>query len=630
MTCLTSCEIKIQVATWLRVLKNSLEDEKGLDDLLWILKRHGCSATIKRLGLKAEMHDNYVGKSTRSNTANNTNPPNETVDEVARQLNIALSNLLAQLVEALGANRTNQRDATQNNNYKTFRSCGAKEFFDTEGAVGLLTWFESTESVLHINFKKLLMEEYCPNDEIQKLESEFWNHKMVGSDIDGYTARFHELASVVSMANRLTTNGIKDGIFKKKENAGDKKSSNNQFKNQGKNDKNKRQRVVRNVAARGRAFTIDAAEALQDLNIVTGTFSLNDHFAIVLFDSGADYSFISTNFLPSIDMKPRMDLLSKLRAKLVCFEKIVQILLSNGEILEVHGEHPKGNLKQLKTMKVDELKLEDIPVVRNFPSVFPEDLSGLPPPREVDFRIDLIPGAMLVAKSPYRLAPMEMQELSNQLKKLQDKGFIRPSSSHWRAPVLFVKKKNGLFRMCIDYQELNKLTIKNCYPLPRMDDLFDQLKRYIHFELTVMPFGLTNAPAVSIDLMNRETTDKIVQIKERLKAARDRQKSYADKRTESLYPKTYWELLPKEILGATTQRDTGSYYPKRYWDVLWENGEYKLMEQDLRNLLEIKWVEWVFSSRRLECFTRFLRLVLDFTPGLVASLDPSWLLLRLN
>nr|GFC96445.1 putative reverse transcriptase domain-containing protein [Tanacetum cinerariifolium] len=101
---------------------------------------------------------------------------------------------------------------------------------------------------------------------------------------------------------------------------------------------------------------------------------------------------------------------------------------------------------------------------------------GFTPSREIEFRTDLIHGAMLVAKSPYRLAPTEMQELANQLKELQDKGFIRPSSSPWGAPVLFVKKKDGLFRMCIDYRELIKLTIKNRYPLPRIHDLFDQLQ----------------------------------------------------------------------------------------------------------------------------------------------------------
>ncbi|GKB81014.1 hypothetical protein Tco_0947909 [Tanacetum coccineum] len=128
-----------------------------------------------------------------------------------------------------------------------------------------------------------------------------------------------------------------------------------------------------------------------------------------------------------------------------------------------------------KKKKSDEKRLEDIPVVREFLEVFPEDLPGLPPVRQVEFQIDLIPGAAPVARAPYRLAPSEMQELSNQLQELSDRGFIRPSTSPWGAPVLFVKKKDGSFRMCIDYRELNKLTVKNRYPLPRIDDLFDQL-----------------------------------------------------------------------------------------------------------------------------------------------------------
>ncbi|GKA52043.1 putative reverse transcriptase domain-containing protein [Tanacetum coccineum] len=129
--------------------------------------------------------------------------------------------------------------------------------------------------------------------------------------------------------------------------------------------------------------------------------------------------------------------------------------------------------------KSDEKRLEDIPVVREFPEVFPEDLPGLPPVRQVEFQIDLIPGAAPVARAPYRLAPSEMQELSNQLQELADRGFIRPSTSPWGAHVLFVKKKDGSFRMCIDYREVNILTIKNRYPLPRIDDLFDQLQVFI-------------------------------------------------------------------------------------------------------------------------------------------------------
>nr|GFC72908.1 putative reverse transcriptase domain-containing protein [Tanacetum cinerariifolium] len=103
-------------------------------------------------------------------------------------------------------------------------------------------------------------------------------------------------------------------------------------------------------------------------------------------------------------------------------------------------------------------------------------LSGLLLTRQVEFQIDLIPGATPVARAPYRLASSEMKELSDQLKELFKKGFIRPSSSPWGAPVLFVKKKDGSFQMCIDYRELNKLTVKNRYPLPRIDDLFDQLQ----------------------------------------------------------------------------------------------------------------------------------------------------------
>ncbi|TLX66918.1 RNA-directed DNA polymerase, partial [Labilibacter sediminis] len=147
---------------------------------------------------------------------------------------------------------------------------------------------------------------------------------------------------------------------------------------------------------------------------------------------------------------------------------------------------------------------------------------------------DLVPGSAPIARTPYRLAPAEMKEMMGQLQELSDKGFIRPSTSPWGAPVLFVKKKDGSMRMCIDYRELNKVTIKNRYPLPRIDDLFDQLQgasyfskidlrsgyhqlkvhdddvpktafrtRYGHYEFLVMPFGLTNAPAAFMDMMNR-------------------------------------------------------------------------------------------------------------------------------
>ena len=119
------------------------------------------------------------------------------------------------------------------------------------------------------------------------------------------------------------------------------------------------------------------------------------------------------------------------------------------------------------------LKLDDIPVVREFPNAFPEDILGIPIDREIGFSIDLLPGTSPVSKAPYRMAPTEPKELKKQLQELLDKGFIRPSASPWGAPVLFVKKKDGTMRLCIDYRELNRITVRNKYPLPRIGDLFD-------------------------------------------------------------------------------------------------------------------------------------------------------------
>ncbi|GJW57045.1 putative reverse transcriptase domain-containing protein [Tanacetum coccineum] len=315
--------------------------------------------------------------------------------------------------------------------------------------------------------------------------------------------------------------------------------------------------------ARGRAFMLGAEEARQDPNIMTGTFTLNNHFATTLFDSGTDYSFVSTTFIPllglessdlgfkyeieiasgqrveidkvikgckleikghvfDIDLIPfghesfdviiGMDWLSNYKAEIVCHKKVVRIPLPDGKVLRVLGERPDEKARFLMGIK----KQEEIVVVIEFPEVFPDDLSGLLPIQE----IELIPGAM----------------------------------PPWGVPILFVKKKDGSFRMCIDYRELNKLTVKNRYPLPRIDDLVDQLQgsqffskidlrsghhqlrvheddilktvfktRYGYFEFTVITFGLTNAPAVFMDLMIRVCWQQS-----------DRQKSYADKRRKPL------------------------------------------------------------------------------------------------
>jgi hypothetical protein len=176
--------------------------------------------------------------------------------------------------------------------------------------------------------------------------------------------------------------------------------------------------------------------------------------------------------------------------------------------------------------------IENFPILQEFQDIFQEIL-GLPPKREIYFSIDLLPGAVPVSKAPYRMNILELNELKYQLQELLDKNYIRPSVSPWGAPILFVRKKDGTLRLCIDYRQLNKMTIKNIYPLPCIDDLFDQVRgetifskidlqvgyhqvrikdediykttfrmRYGHYKFVVIPFGLTNAPTSFMCLMN--------------------------------------------------------------------------------------------------------------------------------
>ncbi|GJR21139.1 putative reverse transcriptase domain-containing protein [Tanacetum coccineum] len=304
-----------------------------------------------------------------------------------------------------------------------------------------------------------------------------------------------------------------------------------------------------NEGARARAYVMGTENPQQNPKVVTGTFLVNDHYASILFDSGAEKSFVSTEFTHFIDIAPAtLDTSYEVEladgkvvsantilrgCTLALFNHVFKIDLLPTRLGSFDVIVGMDWLSYHRAVIADEKKPKDIRIVRDFPEVFPDDLSGLPPVREIEFRIDLIPGALPVVKSPYRLSPLEMLELSNQLKELQEKGFIRQSHSPWGTPVLFVKKKDDALRMYIDYRELNKLTIKNRYPLPRIDDLFDQLQgaccfskidlrsgyhqlrvreeditktafrtRYGNFEFTVMPFGLTNAPAIFMDLMN--------------------------------------------------------------------------------------------------------------------------------
>jgi hypothetical protein len=193
---------------------------------------------------------------------------------------------------------------------------------------------------------------------------------------------------------------------------------------------------------------------------------------------------------------------------------------------------PLYEIQVLKTIEGAKPSPDDHPILREYRDVFLEEVPGLPPRRDIDFSIELAPGAVSVSRTPYRMSTPELVELKLQLKEMMDKGYIRPSVSPWGAPVLFVKKKDGTLRLCIDYRKLNKVTIKNKYPLPRIDDLFDQLggasifskidlrsgyhqvqikgedihktafqTRYGHYEFVVVPFGLTNAPATFMCLM---------------------------------------------------------------------------------------------------------------------------------
>ncbi|GJW46802.1 putative nucleotidyltransferase, ribonuclease H, partial [Tanacetum coccineum] len=358
---------------------------------------------------------------------------------------------------------------------------------------------------------------------------------------------------------------------------------NNQRQNQG-NPKGNNQASTSTQGGRrapGRVYSLCAEAAVKDNNVVNGTFLINNVYASVLFDTGADRSFVSYAFSKYIDIHPTtldtnysveladgklltintilrgctlnlqnhlfkinlllielgsfdvivgMDWMAEHRAEVVCYEKYIRVPYGN-DMLIVQGERSgvknKSKLEVISSIRtrkyinqgcqvfliqmmkeeeteIPERRIEDVPVFRDFSEVFPEDLPGLPPTRQVEFHIELYPELHLLHAHPIG------------------------------APILFVKKKDGSFRMCIDYRELNKLTVKNRYPLPRIDDLFDQLQgssiyskidlrsgyhqlrvreedipntafrtRYGHYEIQVMPFGLTNAPAVFMDLMNR-------------------------------------------------------------------------------------------------------------------------------
>ncbi|GJX08322.1 putative reverse transcriptase domain-containing protein, partial [Tanacetum coccineum] len=404
-------------------------------------------------------------------------PPKRTLSsEAPAMTQAAIRKLVADsVIAALEAQATTMANADNTNrntgereahvarkcSYKEFMSYQPINFKGSEGAVGLIRWFERTESV----FSRSNCTEDCKvkfATDSEKMMEVFIGGLPRSIEGNATASKPQTLEEAINIAQRLMDQNRRQETFRSyavtpTENNGYignrplckkctlhhtgpctvKCNTCNKVGHLTKNCRNKGPATRSNLLpvtvtchacgekghyanqcqkttnnnAQGRAYMLRDRNAHQDPNVVTV------------------YVVIG------------MDWLSKYHARIICDEKLIHIPI-NGETLII----------QVMEKKSDEKRLEDIPVVREFPKVFPEDLPGLPPVR---------------------------QELSNQLQELSDRGFIRPSTSPWGAPVLFVKKKDGSFRMCIDYRELNKLTVKNRYPLPRIDDLFDQLQVFI-------------------------------------------------------------------------------------------------------------------------------------------------------
>ncbi|GJQ95331.1 putative reverse transcriptase domain-containing protein [Tanacetum coccineum] len=341
--------------------------------------------------------------------------------------------------------------------YSEFLKCKPLDFKGTEGVVGSpLVWNShvktTTPEVAHsmpwVALKKMMTDKYCPREEVDKIEK--------------YIGGLHDmiLGSVKASKSKTMQEVIEHNQNQQQQN---RRQNTGQAYATGNSDRKAIRRVLSSMCqckcimtrAPAKVYAVGNAGANPDNVIADHPFNIK----LMPVEMG------------SFDVIIGMDWLSKYSAVIDCAKKIVRIP-SGSEILIVRGdgcsEGHRTRLNVISCTKVQkEERLEDVPIVKDFPEVFPEDLPGLPPTRQVEFQIDLVPGAAPVARAPYRLAPSEMKELSEQLKELSDKGFIRPSSSPWGAPVLFVKKKDGSFRMCIDYRELNKLTVKKPSSTPQ-------------------------------------------------------------------------------------------------------------------------------------------------------------------
>jgi hypothetical protein len=180
-----------------------------------------------------------------------------------------------------------------------------------------------------------------------------------------------------------------------------------------------------------------------------------------------------------IDIILGMDWLSKHKVLINCTKKSIKLTTPDGKKLEFVVEPvvtANGVANRAKVNQMDAIQGSKVPVVNEFPDVFPKELSGMPPDRDIEFVIELKPGTAPIYKTPFRMTTLELAELKEHIKELLEKDFIHPSLSPWGAPMFFVPKKDGTQRLCVDYRALNEVTIKNKYPLPRIDDLFDQLR----------------------------------------------------------------------------------------------------------------------------------------------------------